>query len=95
MIQRYPHTAVIEIETLSDDPLPTKTTQDIEVKGRYESAPGNKNIDYKAKFFCDKTPDILKADPNALDGKKLLIFGRSITIRQAWPYQTHCELWLD
>ncbi len=94
MIQRYPHTAVIEIETLSDDPLPTKTTQEIEVKGRYEPAPGNKNLDYKAKFYCAKL-DALKEDPHALDGKEMKIFGRSIDIVKGWNFQIHCELWLD
>tara|TARA_Y100001963_G_C6730766_1_gene423784 strand:+ start:527 stop:811 length:285 start_codon:yes stop_codon:yes gene_type:complete len=94
MIQRYPHTGVIEIETLSKDPLPTKTTQEIEVKGRYEPAPGNKNLDYKAKFYCRKL-EAINEQPDSLDGKKLIVLGRSITITKAFNYQTHCELWLD
>lgn len=97
MIQRYPHTGLIEIETLSDGPLPTKTTEEIEVRGRYEpnTRPGGGGgIQYSAKFYCEKL-DILKQDPHYLDGKKLKIFGRSIDIVKGWPYQIHTELWLD
>lgn len=96
MIKRYPHTATVTIETLSGGPMPTVTTEDITIPGRYEPAmqPGGGSLDYSAKYYCDLV-DILKQDPHALDGKKMQIFGREIGISKAWNFQIHCEIWLD
>ncbi|CAL67390.1 hypothetical protein [Christiangramia forsetii] len=95
MINRFPHTATIKLETVGEGKLPEVTKEEITLKGRYEPEKGNKNLDYKAKFYCEQTPEQLKSNPHAFDDQKMDIFGRSITIKQAWPYQTHCELWLD
>lgn len=91
---RYPHSATIQVKTLTDDPFPKEVTTLIEVTGRYEPAAGNVNLNYSAKFFCPLL-DILKDNPHALDGQQMSINGRTIGISKAWNYQIHCELWLD
>ena len=93
-MRRYPHTATITIETVSDDPIPVVTSTTLEIKGRYEPAGQRKDLDQSAKFYCDRL-DILKDNPNALNGKEMLFEGRTIGISQAWNYQMHCEIWLD
>lgn len=98
MITRYPHTATVKVTTQTDsdgDGIKETTTNDITIKGRYEPNSGNKNLDYSAKFFCESTPDELKANPRAFDGLTIKVFNRDMIINQAWPYQTHCEIWLD
>lgn len=98
MINRFPHTAIIKLETVGEGKLPEVTKEEITLRGRYEpvSKPGGgESFDYNAKFYCDQTPEQLKSNPHAFDDQKMEIFGRTITIKQAWPYQTHCELWLD
>ncbi|WP_028375991.1 hypothetical protein [Leeuwenhoekiella sp. MAR_2009_132] len=94
MIKRYPHKAVVKIETTSEGPIPEVTTTTIELEGRYEPTSGNKSLDYSAKFYC---PLIYELDVNAkiLDGQKMEINGSFIGISKAWNYQTHCEIWLD
>lgn len=93
-MKRYPHTAVIKIETVSEGPLPEATTENLTIEGRYEPSSQNVNLDQSAKFYCPRL-DVLDEDPNALNGKQMEINGRFIGISQAWNYQTHCELWLD
>lgn len=99
MISRYPHTATVTIETLSDDPIPVASTETLEIKGRYEpitgAGGGNMNLNYKAMYFCKDRIELLKSDPYALDGKEINVFGRKYGIAKAWNYQTHCEIWLD
>lgn len=94
MISRYPHTATVTIETLSDDPIPVASSTTLTIKGRYEPAPSNVNLNYSAKYYC-RVIDELKADPNALNGKEMQVLGRKIGISRAFNYQTHCEIWLD
>lgn len=93
-MRRYPHTATIEIKKETDGPIPEVITSTFEVKGRYEPAGQNRYLDQSAKFYCPLL-DALKADPNALNGQKLIFGGKTIGISQAWNYQIHCELWLD
>ena len=94
MLSRYPHTASIIAEIPGTGPFPEPTTETIVTKGRYEPASQKRDLDQSAKFYCPLL-DILKADPHALDGQKMIYEGRTINIVQAWNYQTHCELWLD
>ena len=94
MMQRYPHTAEVTIETLSGGPMPTVSTEDITIKGRYEPAPARANLNYSAKYYC-ALQEQLKTDPNAYNGKKLKFQGREIGISRAFNYQIHCEIWLD
>lgn len=96
MIERYPHIAKIEVSTEIDNGggFPEIVKETFEIKGRYEPNPGNKNLDYSAKFFSRKL-DVLSDDPKALDGMRMLINGSWIGISQAWNYQIHAEIWLD
>jgi uncharacterized OsmC-like protein len=97
MLNRFPHSATIKVQTEKDDDddgLNGTDDQLIAVEGRYEPEGMNKSLNYSARFYCPIL-DILKENPLALNGQKLLINGSSIGISQAWNYQTHAELWLD
>lgn len=97
MITRYPHTATVKVTTQTDsdgDGIKETTTNDVTIKGRYEPNGRNNSLDYSAKFFCSKLPE-LEANPHLFDGLTMFINGRSIGISKAWNYQTHCEIWLD
>lgn len=96
MIRRYPHTATVKVvtEVTTDSGIPTTQETSFEVIGRYEPAGQRNDLDQAAKFYCRKL-EILKTNPKALDGQKLIFNGAFIGISQAFNYQTHCELWLD
>ncbi|MBD0822638.1 hypothetical protein [Aestuariibaculum marinum] len=93
MLRRYPHTAIIRV-TVENNPvdgITTVTPSDISIKGRYEPAGQNKALDYSAKFYC-KNEDIA---PFEVDGKPFIYEGKTFKITQLYPYQTHCEIWLE
>lgn len=93
MIERYPHTAKIEVTREVDNGtgIPSIETETFEVVGRYEPAGANKNLDYSAKFYCPK----MDIDVTTLSGGRFFFQNRFIGISEAWNYQTHCEIWLD
>jgi len=92
MIVRFPHNATVTIETPGSGPFPQPTLTAIDLKGRYEPSPANANLNYSAKFYCDRVEN-----PEQLSGEKLTVseLGITIGISTAFNYQTHCEIWLD
>ncbi|WP_139959174.1 hypothetical protein [Flavicella sediminum] len=97
---RYPHSAILVIKTAENE----KGTQldahgdaveiepvEIPIIGRYEPNEGNKKLDYSAKFF---TP-LFDIGPFEKDGHYLRYEGKELTVVQIFPYQRHCEIWVE
>lgn len=93
MLRRYPHTAkiIVTTETPNAGGIPTKSTQEIILQGRYEPAGQNKALDYSAKFYCKN----LSGNVFQYDGQPFEYEGKRFKIVQLYPYQTHCEIWLE
>ncbi len=93
MIKRYPHTGVIKVnvETENGTSTPDISLEDVVIKGRYEPASQNRALDYSAKWFCKKS----EIEPFEVDGNPLIYNGKQFKIVQMFPYQTHCEIWLE
>lgn len=94
MLKRYPHNAVIRYTTTTDDGtgIPTETTVEIPINdGRYDPGAGNKNLDYKAKFYCPT----LSVNRFSLDGAVLVFAGKEFSIANLFEYQNHTEIWLE
>lgn len=93
MLHRYPHIGKIVSVVENDVPtgISTLTPTETEVKGRFEPAGQNKNIDHAAKWYCQKTDN----EPFKADGAKFVYEGKLFKIVQLFNYQTHCEIWLE
>lgn len=91
---RYPHTATLTYGTESFDSNgdPIGQTTNIELKGRYESKSGNKNLDYSGKFY---TSLFNLAKPFDKDNSTLTYEGKKFKVVQLYPYQKHIEIWLQ
>lgn len=97
---RYPHTATLVIKTAKDekgvkldihgDAIGIEPIE-IPLKGRYEPSSNNSKFDYSAKFF---TP-LFNVGPFEKDGHFLKYEGRELLVVQIFPYQTHCEIWVE
>ncbi len=94
MIKRYPHKAVIKINTEIDNgtAIPDVVDKEITLQGRYEPTGQSKNIDYKAKFYCPKIDGLSFFE---VDGTQLIFEGKTFVITNLFNYQTHCEIWLE
>lgn len=91
---RYPHIATVEqtVETDSASGIPTITTTQWSLKGRYEPAGQRNSIDKSAKFY---TPKDVRFDNDGITGHRLFYNGSWINVSNAFNYQSHAEIWLD
>ncbi len=94
ILDRYPHTGVIKIvtETESKTGIPSLSTKEIKVKGRYEQTAVGKNIDYSSVFYTTVQKEVNTFEA---DGQTFVYENRSFKITHLKNKQTHCEIWLD
>ena len=93
MLRRYPHIGkiIVNQETANANGIPTITPSEIIIKGRYEPTGQKKALDYSAKFYCAN----FETNVFQYDGATFIYEGKQFKIVQLFPYQTHCEIWLD
>ncbi|WP_142783353.1 hypothetical protein [Changchengzhania lutea] len=93
MITRYPHTGKIVVATEVDnaDGISTSTKVETILQGRFEPNSQQKTLDYSAKFYCKN----FGANVFQYDGQNFVFNGKQFKIVQLFPYQTHCEIWLE